>query len=260
MTAPLDLRPGWLRTELDESTGKGVRVAVVDSGWDRAIPHARVLPGVSFVDPENDFATLQSEDDQDRIGHGTACADLILRIAPGCTVTPVRTFGRKLETSVQTLCDALHWSVDEGFDVINLSLGTRLPEAMMPIYRACERAVEQGLVVVAAARGHSQGTYPAVFANVIGVYSGRFHHVCEFGLHEGSALELEGFGAPQPLLQLGGKRVPARGPSYSAAATSGIVALIRARYPGATLVEVRSVLGRIGAPNSGKRAANAHGA
>src|SRR5215207_2475579 len=78
----LHLPPSWVTDTPGWPTGRGVRVGIVNSGFDRALRDQRVLPGVSFVDPRDDFALLQSADDGDRLGSGTGCADLVLRIAP----------------------------------------------------------------------------------------------------------------------------------------------------------------------------------
>ncbi|HEX2203444.1 MAG TPA: hypothetical protein VHG91_09115, partial [Longimicrobium sp.] len=71
---------------LPEGTGRGVRVGVVDSGWDRALADPRVRPGVAIVVPEGGGAPELSDDDHDRMGHGTACADLVLRVSPEAEV------------------------------------------------------------------------------------------------------------------------------------------------------------------------------
>ena len=140
----------WVRGELGGATGAGIRVAVIDSGYDRALNDSRVLPGVSFVDPDDDFALARNDDDGDVLGHGTACADLVLRVAPDARVIPVRVFGRVLETSPGTLQAAMHWAIDAGAHVINVSLGTKLESALVPLYAACERAMRAGIIVVAA--------------------------------------------------------------------------------------------------------------
>ena len=111
-------RPAWVREELGGATGKGIRIAVIDSGWDRTRDDPRVLPGIGLVDPEDDLAMLRTDDDHDRVGLGTACIDLILRIAPEATVTPVRVFGNDLETSPGTLHAAIVWAVEQEFDIV----------------------------------------------------------------------------------------------------------------------------------------------
>ncbi|HEY0036168.1 MAG TPA: S8 family serine peptidase [Longimicrobium sp.] len=160
--------PTWVREALGGAPGRGVRVAVIDSGCDRTIDDPRVLPGISFVDPEDDFALAQNDDDHDVLAHGTACVDLVLRVAPDARVVPVRVFGGKLETLPGTIHSALLWAIEAGVQVINVSLGTRLEHARDALYVACERARRAGIIVVTAGHNANDWSYPAIFENVVG--------------------------------------------------------------------------------------------
>jgi subtilisin family serine protease len=236
--------PAWVRDELGGATGAGIRVAVVDSGWDRRMDEPRVLPGVGFVDPDDDFALARNDDDNDVLGHGTACADLVLRIAPDARVVPVKVFGKVLETSPGTLHAALMWAIDAGVQVINVSLGTRLEGTLHPLYAACEKARRAGIVVVAAGHNANDWSYPAIFENVIGVSAARFDSPYQFRYRPEHAMECEAWGVEQPVLWVGGNRLVKHGTSFAAPNVAGIVALILERHPGATLEEVREMLSR----------------
>jgi subtilisin family serine protease len=240
----LPARPAWVAAELGGATGRGIRVAVIDSGWDRHLDEPRVLPGVGFVDPADDFAMARNDDDHDVLGHGTACADLVLRIAPDARVVPVKVFGRVLETSPGTLHAALLWAIDQGVQVINVSLGTRLEGTLHPLYAACEKARQAGIVVVAAGHNANDWSYPAIFENVIGVSAARFDSPFSFRYRPHHAMEVEGWGVEQPVLWVGGSRQIKHGTSFAAPNVAGVVALIKERHPQATLDEVREMLSR----------------
>jgi subtilisin len=236
--------PAWVREELGGATGRGIRVAVVDSGFDRTIDEPRVLPGVGFVDPEDDFALGRNDDDNDVLGHGTACADLILRIAPDARVLPVKVFGKVLETSPGTLHAALMWAIEAGVQVINVSLGTRLEGTLHPLYAACEKARRAGIIVVAAGHNANDWSYPAIFENVIGVAAGKYDSPYHFRYRPEHAMECEAWGVEQPVLWTGGQRLVKHGTSFAAPNVAGIVALIKERHPDITLEEVREMLAR----------------
>lgn len=240
--------PAWVRDELGGATGSGIRVAVLDSGWDRSIDDPRVLPGTGFVDPADDFAMARNDDDQDVLGHGTACADVILGVAPDARVVPVKVFGNKLETSPGTLEAALHWAIDAGVQVINVSLGTRLEGTLHPLYRACERARQAGIIVVAAGHNANDWSYPAIFENVIGVSAARFDSPYHFHYRAEHAMECVGWGVERPVLWVGGERVVRHGTSFAAPGVAGIVALILERHPQAKLEDVREMLARFAIP------------
>jgi subtilisin family serine protease len=240
--------PEWVRDELGGATGNGIRVAVLDSGWDRSIDEPRVLPGVGFVDPDDDFALGRNDDDQDVLGHGTACADVILGVAPDARIIPVKVFGKKLETSPGTLQTALEWAIEAGVQVINVSLGTQLTGTLRPLYIACERARQAGIIVVAAGPNASDWSYPAIFENVIGVSAARFTSPYHFHYVEEEAMECIGWGVDRPVLWVGGERVVRHGTSFAAPGVAGIVALILERHPGAKIEDVRAMLARFALP------------
>lgn len=241
-------RPAWVREALGDATGRGIRVAVIDSGWDRTLEEPRVAPGPGFVDPDDDFALARNDDDHDHLGHGTACADLILRIAPEAEVVPLKVFGRQLETSPQTLHAALTWAYENGVHVINVSLGTMLPGTLHPLYAICEKARRAGIIIVAAGHNARTWSYPAIFENVVGVSAGRFASPFDFHFHPDEAMEVEAWGVDQPVLWLGGRRTIKNGTSFAAPNVSGIVALYLERNPGATLEDVRAMLERHALP------------
>jgi subtilisin family serine protease len=238
------LRPDWVTRELGSPTGRGVRVGIIDSGWDRSIHDPRVLPGIGLVDATDELVLGRSDDDRDRHGHGTACADQVMRIAPDVQVVPMRVFGRDLETSPSVLYEALRWAVDQAFDVINVSLGTNLPEALHPLYVLCEKARRGGMLIVAAGHNVRDWSYPAVFENVIGVDADRFASPFAYRYRPDEAMECVAWGVEVPVLWLGGERVPRSGTSFAAPQIAGIVSLFRERYPNATLEEVRELLAR----------------
>ena len=240
--------PEWVRDALGGATGRGIRVAVLDSGWDRSIGDPRVLPGVGFVDPDDDFALAHNDDDQDVLGHGTACADVILGVAPDARIVPVKVFGKVLETSPGTLHAALLWAIEADVQVINVSLGTRLEGTLHPLYAACEKARRAGIIVVAAGHNANDWSYPAIFENVIGVSAARFDSPYHFRYRAEHAMECEAWGVDRPVRWIGGERVVKHGTSFAAPNVAGIVALILESHPHATLENVRDMLSRFALP------------
>ena len=99
-------------------TGRGVRIAVVDSGIAPNHPHVSgpVGAGISLIGDPADTA--------DRVGHGTAVAAVIREKAPDAELVPVRVFDRDLATDAATLARAIRWAADEACALVNLSLGT----------------------------------------------------------------------------------------------------------------------------------------
>lgn len=146
-------------------TGKGVRVAVIDSGVHPANPHIRVpVTGVRLGadgETDGDFA--------DRIGHGTAVAAAILEKAPGIELVAVRVFDRTLATSADVLARAIVWASRDGARLINLSLGTANPARAALLAAAVGEAVAAGAIVVSARESDGVTWLPGSLPNVAGV-------------------------------------------------------------------------------------------
>ena len=126
-------------------TGRGVTVAVLDSGIHAGHPHVgAVRGGISFV------VGGDSTDITDRIGHGTAVAAAIREKSPGVELVSVRIFDRTLATSADVLARAIAWSAAHGAQLINLSLGTANPAHAALLQDALDEAASLGSVVVSA--------------------------------------------------------------------------------------------------------------
>ena len=77
-------------------TGRGVRVAVIDSGVHAAHPHIGSVAGGVAIDEDG----REHEDYVDRLGHGTAVAAAIKEKAPDAELYVVKVFDRSLSTRI----------------------------------------------------------------------------------------------------------------------------------------------------------------
>ncbi len=165
------------------STGKGVVVAIVDSGVSANnvhFPAGSVLPGRSFV---GGAATT------DESGHGTALAGIIaardigeksgvVGVAKDAQILPVKITGGESGDPEQqrsaNLAAGIAYAVAAKADVINLSLSTTGNRD--DIRAAIAAAVRAGVIVVASGGNREQGAdvkdglrYPAAYPGVLGV-------------------------------------------------------------------------------------------
>ena len=237
---PTTERPPWLDAALGDATGRGVTVGIVDSGLDPGWHDPALLPGVGLIARGPGFFLRRSDDWEDRIGHGTSCARIVRAMAPGAAIVPVRVFDRRLETSVEVLIAALRWAVERRLQVVNLSLGTRRGGALKPLYAACEEASRRGTVIVAAVEQKTGRSYPAVFANALGVAAGEFAGAFDFRYRPGVAVECVAVGR-RWVRSLGGERL-VDGNSYAAPHVAALAALVLERTPSAGLEGVRRFL------------------
>src|ERR1019366_5105505 len=103
------------------STGRGLRVAVIDSGVNPRHPHITgVAGGVSILGPDE----LEEGSFTDVLGHGTAVMAAMQEQAPDAEYFAVKLFNNSLRTTTPSLLAAIDWAIAKRVDVVNLSLGT----------------------------------------------------------------------------------------------------------------------------------------
>jgi hypothetical protein len=136
-----------------------ILAGVIDSGV------AAGFPGLVAARRFDAGGGAQAVDD--RLGHGTAVARLLLEHgdAPGLLVAQV--FAQAQHCSPAQLAAALEWLVESGAALVNLSIGLR--EASARLRCACERAEAAGVVLVASAPARGAPVYPAAYAQCIAV-------------------------------------------------------------------------------------------
>ena len=239
------VRPDGLNKILDYATGKSVKVAMIDSGWDTSQADHRILKGVSFIDPEDELRLKYNSDYNDINGHGTACSDIILRVAPDVSIIPIKVFGKQIETSINVLEEAIKYAIDREVNIINLSLGTILKEAIYPIYRVCEIARQKKIIIVSAWSNTEEYSYPAIFENVISVSSGAVKNIFDFKFNKNDAIEFIAKGSFDDTLGFGGIRLRMSGNSFAAPVISGLIALIIEKYGVMDLDSVRKIFRKI---------------
>jgi len=137
--------------------GKGVTVAVIDSGIDENHPDL-----VGKVIGEKNFLADETTTD-DLLGHGTMVAGIIAGsgaasngkyrgVAPGASLLSVKVINSKGEGKVSDIIAGIEWAIYNGADILSLSLGgINLGETNPPITMAADKAADAGVVVCVAA-------------------------------------------------------------------------------------------------------------
>ncbi|WP_348788283.1 S8 family serine peptidase [Leifsonia sp. NPDC080035] len=251
--------------------GAGVKVAVIDTGVDGSVADLKgaVVGGtdVSGVGAANGQKPLGDGDDADHgtwvasllAGRGTGANNGVLGAAPEASIlTASVALGKAMGPigSDDQIADAIHWAVDQGATVINMSLTRNTLDWPTSWDEAFQYAFSHDVVVVAAAGNRGSGTSevgaPATIPGVLTVAG--VDRAGKASFDASSQGITIGVSAPSEQLvgaSPGGGYVQWAGTSGAAPLVSGAVALVRAAHPELTAPDVINRIIRTARPVAG---------
>ncbi|HEY0460076.1 MAG TPA: S8 family serine peptidase [Pyrinomonadaceae bacterium] len=225
-------------------TGKGVGVAIIDSGIDANHPdlQGKVIESVE-ARSENKRVLFVPSEVGDTAGHGTACAGIISKIAPDAQFHSIRVLGAGGLGDGQSFLAGLEYAIKKRYRLINLSLGTTKPQFFAPLHDLLDRAYQAGCIVVAAANNLPQPSFPSVFSSsLISVSKSSTTDPFHFGFRFGEVIELTAPGVNVRTAWLGGGYRSLTGNSFACPHIVGIIALLLETCPNLTPFQVKSAL------------------
>lgn len=257
-TVPIDLWTGIQPESLWAGrTGRGVRVAVVDSGIDTEHPDlkGKVRESVEAV-AEDGKIEFRPSTSGDQAGHGTACAGIIASVAPEAELYSVKVLGPKASGSGDMFLVGLDYAIKQKFQIINLSLGTTKRDFFAPLHDLLDRAYQSGCIVVSAANNLPYPSYPSIFSSsVVSVVKRPGGDPFNFGYRYGQVIELVAPGVEVTTTWPGGGYRQLTGNSFACPYMVGIIALIKEAHPNLTPFQVKSILYTVAQRNREKAAA-----
>ncbi len=235
-----------------QGTGKGVKIAIVDSGVSPEHPYvSNVVGGVGIgfdahgdaVYNENDYLpeTLWS--------HGQVCAGLISHRVPDSEIYSVKILDENGTGHPAALVAAIKWCIDNDINVVNISLGTTGEKWAAKLQAECVRAAKSGMILVAATHVGGLISYPSVFPETIGVGKDNRYKEYEYGYFPTRIAEFAAGARDELALEIANAASQedtyvsfSSGTSTAAARVSAIVAVFLEETPGLDLANVKDKL------------------
>jgi subtilisin len=225
------------------STGKGARVCILDSGVEADHPLVGGLESAVAISLGDDEEAIISEDEEgDLSGHGTACAGVVRSLAPECSLSSVRVLGAGFTGGGGVLLAGLRHAVEEGFDVINMSLSTTKKPFAAILHELADSAYFRRTVLVASAHNMPVESYPWRFSSVISVGSHEEPDPLTFFYNPSPPVEFFGRGVNVDVAWLEGRSITVSGNSFATPHLTAICALILAKHPELTPFQLKNVL------------------
>lgn len=241
-------------------TGKNVKVAVIDTGIDTEHRDLKVIGGFCSLAPH--CSTGVSYDDNN--GHGTHVAGIIaalanntgvVGIAPNVDLYSIKVLNDLGVGTTGSLVRGIEWAIEQDVDIINLSITSTTDDPL--IKKALEVAYEKGIILVGAAGNNGQESldtvsFPAKYDTVIGVSAVKSDLTKLLESSVGPKVEIAAPGSavfstyPTEWDFEDGKQdgyTLLSGTSMAAPHVTGVLALLKERFPIMTNIEIRNLLG-----------------
>jgi subtilisin len=224
------------------STGRGVRVCMLDSGIQSGHPLVGRVQRAVAVRAVGDQLVVEQDAEGDSCGHGTACAGIVRSLAPECELHSVRVLGAGYTGSGAILLAGLRWAVEQGFELVNMSLSTTKSQFAGVLHELADAAYFGRRVLIASAHNMPVESYPWKLSSVISVGSHEEPDPLVYYYNPSPPVEFFARGVDVEVAWLGGGRIRCTGNSFATPHLTGISALILAKHPELTPFQLKSVL------------------
>ncbi|MCB1228882.1 MAG: S8 family serine peptidase [Verrucomicrobiae bacterium] len=236
---------------LRDGNGRGVRIAVIDSGIDPTHPGLNGLELSDDVAVTTDGVRLivRENDGRDVFGHGTAVAGILREVAPEAEIGNFRALDGQNRSRSFIIAECVRQAISRGYHIVNCSFGCRgLAKYVMDYKDWIDDAYVAGMHVIAAGSNLSDSVreWPAHFPSVIGV------GVADCGEDElryrpDRLVSFAARGERVRVPWIGGGWRLETGSSFAAPRVSGFVARLLSVYPGLRPDLVKALLRTVAA-------------
>jgi subtilisin family serine protease len=228
-----------------EADGRGVTVAIIDSGVDGDHPAVggRLVRSLRVELSDDDGDVIEDRSAGDVLGHGTACAGIIHGLAPAADIVSIRVLGPDNKGKGRAFAHALDWVVEHRIPVANLSLSSRSEALFGTFHDLVDQAYFANcLLVCSASNVPGQESYPSLFSSVVSVAAHDIPDPTTYFYNPRPPVEFGAWGVAVPVAWSGGGSIVATGNSFAAPHISGLLARLRSSYPDATPFEAKTLL------------------
>jgi len=232
------------------NTGKGVNVAILDTGVDYDHPDlaGNIAGGINYAGSWWKDGSTNKLYWDDKYGHGSYCAGIVaalnnnigvVGVAPGASLWAVKVLGDNGYGYISDIIQGLEWCVDNGIDIASMSFGAA--EYSESLANACNAAYNAGVLLVAAAGNEKGGPviYPAAYKSVIAVSATNTNDVIADFSSVGPEVELAAPGVNIKSTYTNGQYAIGSGTSAACPHVAGAAALAWAAEPSLTAEQLR---------------------
>lgn len=236
------------RQWLDTGRGRGIKVAVLDSGIEANHPALNGLQledDLAVIDDGLHLRVIPSEGN-DAYGHGTAVAGIIRQLAPEAKLGSFRVLGQQLRSRSLIIREAARVAIDRGYHILNCSFGCSREDHVLLYKDWIDEAYLRGRHIVAACNGQdfSKPEWPGHFPTVITVNFNRLEPE-QFSFRSGQLVEFAARGEDIDVAWSGGTHKRVTGSSFAAPHLTGLLTRLISGFPTLSPLEAKALLQRL---------------
>lgn len=241
---------------LQNGRGRGIKVAVIDSGIELSHPlhrGLRLLDDIAFFPAPKGPPRRTSGRGEDVHGHGTAIAWLVREAAPEAQIGSFRVFDQHLSSRFRLIEAAAMLAIERGYNILNCSFGTLAKIDSMEHFKSwVDHAYRRGVHVVCPCNNFFfrepewPGSFPSVISvNMADTDEGDLFFRAETSTH---MVEFAARGVDLEVPWKNGTVERRTGSSFAAARATGLLARFLSRYPGVKPPVAKSLLQEVASP------------
>ena len=232
--------------------GKGVRIAVLDSGIEASHPVFGGRPlcdDIAIVEDGHKLKVVPGEG-RDLFGHGTAVAGVIHEVAPEAEIASIRVLGESLSARTAIILEGARQAIERGYHILNCSLGCGVQEHVLKYKAWVDEAYLRGVHVVAACNNADYGRpeWPGFFTSVLTVNMARTARKSDFYYKTGHLVEFATCGVDVEVPWLGGAMKKVTGSSFAAPRITAMLACLLSEEPEIHPLVAKALLHRLAEP------------
>ncbi len=240
------------RSFLQRGSGRGIKVAILDSGVETAHPLLKGLTladDVAVIDEGFQLSAVPGKG-RDVFGHGTAIAGIIHQLAPEAQLGSFRVLGEQLRSRTLIIREGVRQALERGYHVLNCSFGCSREDHVLLYKDWIDEAYIKGRHIVAACNNQDfmRREWPGHFPTVMTVNFVHAEQPDALFCRLGHLVEFAARGQDIEVAWLGGGRKKVTGSSFSAPHVAGLLARMLSCAPSLTPLQAKALLHQLAAP------------
>jgi subtilisin family serine protease len=240
------------RSHLHAGRGRGIKIAVLDSGIDLSHPLLEGLTledDLAVIDIHSQLSVVPGEG-RDVFGHGTAIAGILRELAPEARIGSFRVLGEQLRSRTLIIREGARQALERGYHILNCCFGCGREDHVLFYKDWIDEAYLQGRHIVAACNNQdfTKREWPGHFPSVITVTFTHCERPDALFCRTGQMVEFAARGEDIEVAWIGGGQKKVTGSSFAAPRAAGLLSRLLSQSPTLPPLQAKAMLQQLAEP------------